>query len=217
MISYFEHRVLSVSGRPTGPKKLMSELQTEREFNVDAGCSVVITSLSGEELLKREITETTRLTLLKEILKRDLIQSAAARLKVPEEVLEESDSCKLFWEELSSTNLRGFSCLESMSSEAYNKVYARFHRLPACSVCFDACEPAESKHVSSRNCVRCEPYLLCPLCKVYINGQPVCYVCIGDEDRENDTLRLPDDVRQRIDFLKGCTGSDSESDDSSGF
>ena len=194
----------------------MSELQTEREFNVDAGCSIVITSLSGEKQIERKITETTPFTLLEKELKRNLIQLAATRLKVPAGVFEESDTCKLLWQKLSSTNLRGMFCLKSMSDEAYNKVYARFHRLQACSVCFGPCEDAESRHtVSSRlvNCVRCEPYFLCPLCKVYINGQPVCYCCI--EDRENDTLGLPDDVRRRIDFLKGCT--DSESDDSSEF
>ena len=48
----------------------MSELQTEREFNVDAGCSIVITSLNGEEQIEIEIKETTPFTLLEKELKR---------------------------------------------------------------------------------------------------------------------------------------------------
>ena len=214
VISYFEHRVLSVSGRPTGPKKLMSELQTEREFNVDAGCSVVITSLSGEELLKREITETTRLTLLEEELKRDVIQSAATSLNVPEKVFEVSGTCKLLWHELSSANLHGQFCLGAIRDEEYGKVVDEMqdvHRKTnpespeTCNVCFGPCEDAD--HAARlANCVRCMHCFLCPSCKVYI--QPVCYKCINWRE---DTLEVPDDTLKRIHFLIGGEDPDDDS------
>ena len=188
---------------------------------MDAGCSIVITSLNGEKRIEREITETTPFTLLEKELKRNLIQLTATRLKVSAEMLEASDTCKLLWHELSSANLRGMFCLDSMSDEAYDKVGARMqdvhrrtnHQFPeTCGICFGPCEDADSGFtVSSRlgNCVRCVPCFRCPLCRVYIDGQPVCYSCV---DWRKDTLvEVPDDKLQRIRFLKGCTDSDDNS------
>ena len=204
----------------------MSELQTKRELNVvDAGCAVVIRYLNGEELIKREIIETTLFTKLEKELKRNLIQLTATRFSLRAEVVEKTDICKLLWQELSSTNCVAFFCLDSISEEAYAKLYDNMDHVPdECGVCFGPCENADARQSDASslgNCVRCDPVLLpplppaffkltlplrdgfrtgfrCPLCKIYINGQPVCYACI---DWENDTFVVTDATRQRMNLL----------------
>ena len=204
----------SSSGRPTGSMNLTSELQTEREVNVDKGCRVVITSLGGQTIIEHVIEETFPFVLFTQVLLRTLISLAAQRLRVPVEVLEESDTCKIHWQRLSSANLCGIFCigtLSTLSDEAYDKVDTKmnnFHRMTnhhlseTCEVCFGPSEYARTVISQLGNCVRCEPCFLCPLCKVYIKEQPVCYVCIDLEN--DDTLVLPDRVRHRIYFLVGA-------------
>ena len=201
-------------GRPMGSKKLMSELQTKREFNVDAGCVILLTSLSGEDQLQSTVKESTPFTLLSQVLLRIMIRKTRKRLRVRQEVLEESGCCKIQWQELSPTSLCGSFILAAISESAYAKLYNKMDNYyrnrkrcllsDACFVCMGPCEDAdEDCTVASRlgNCVRCTPCYLCPRCKVIVNGQPVCYHCI---DWEKDTLVLPDDVRQRIAFLGGA-------------
>ena len=197
----------SSHGPPTGSMDLMSELQTKREVKVDKGCFVVIRSLGGQIWFERVIEETFPFVLFTQVLLRKLICLAAQRLRVPAEVLEESGTCKIHWQELSSANMGGIFYLGSISSlsdEALDELDTKMnnlHETEACMTCFGPCDYARTFISQLGNCVRCQPCYLCPLCKVYIKEQPVCYMCI---DWENDDARvLPDRVRQRILFLTG--------------
>ena len=67
---------------------------------------------------------------------------------------------------------------EMLSEEAEMK------HSPACMVCFQPCHDADDDDSRELNCVECIPCFLCDRCRVTTtNGTPMCYLCLGPEDR----------------------------------
>ena len=125
------------------------------------------------------------------------------RMGLPDECLH------LVWGKLETTEGKGkveyelaaTVVMKSLDEATYDRLIDESYAAgrAVCKACLQPCHDADDDVPNSRhlNCIRCEPCMLCPRCRVYVNGKtPVCLLCL--EEAELTTVIAEGNEREEL-------------------
>ena len=135
------------------------------DFIIPSDCHILVTWLSGRHVFSGNLKAVQK--------------SESRKLSLLLEVVEVTSQIR--WQQINAVSCTGFFLMQPLTWEQLESLHHEIDDIH-CSICLSSCADELSNNGRLRNCIRFEPCLLCPNCKVFINANPVCYSCLEPDD-----------------------------------
>ena len=144
------------------------------------GCEVEVTCFCGDLLFFMKFTDCFDRSLFIQILLPKLLSTVCRNHRLPLHVIAECNP-RIHWEVANKTHLSGCLLLDPLNEQQRDDLYTRETPFEvSCFSCYSPCIDADILRTRHKNCIVCEPCFLCDNCRVYIQGAPMCLVCVEE-------------------------------------
>lgn len=171
------------------------------DFIIPPDCRITVSLLSGRPVFSGKTKDTVSFKLYSQLLLRAVQKSESRDLSVSLEVVQTTSQIK--WQLINAESCTGLFIMRPITEKEHEIIDCEMEAssFDHCFICLSGCEDADDIRARSRNCMRCLPSFLCPNCKVFVSGNPVCYACLEPDDHARLTTELSDVCRSRMSLL----------------